>query len=575
MDPELSRILSEDAPKLNEALAQGLAYQRMKEAARYVDRVMQSAAASFPEGLHYVRCAPCLPGEEYAQAIRKSKSRRGMRRKKTGKSFDMARSDVYLMKYIFKFDNPQTGQTETLDPVYLYLPFCSPGGVTHINGSRFTIAPVLADRVISISNESIFVRILRDRITFHRMDHTVDIDGVHEQIKVVHSMIHHNDGRKQKLKRTVTANTCMMHYLLCKYGFTETFRRFCDCVPVVGVKLNRADFPESDWVICRSVYVGTDRRMSRRRGPTYAGLSCETIELAFRREEFTSRVQYFVGGFFYVFDHLPFLMRTDWIDDLRQWRVMMGHILWSGDMDVGELYNRVSDHISSLDEYVDAITRAQMQDIGLNVKDIYEFFAIIMEKFNAWYLEGVGRINSMYDKELMVLYYVLLGVSKAIFGFAFDVTAASKKGLTKDAIVKAIQKNLRQTLILQMNRMSEIVSSTGYSGDNMAFKITGTMVPQSASARGPGRGPNQNGASDDSSVLHVSVAEIGSYSSMTKKDPSGRSRLNLAALTDHKDVVRRNPMYQELLEEAQRILEMPYRGHVDLDTEEFDDVETD
>ena len=564
MDSEIVRLMRNDTPTLNRRLAMGLAYERMKEVERYVDAVFHSASKGFPEGLKYVGCARCTPAEEYAQAVRKTKARRGMRRKKSGKIFDTARSDVYLMKYFFRFDDPITGESQMLDTVYLYLPFCGPGGTIHINDSRFNIAPVLADRVISISKESIFVRILRDRITFHRMDHTVDFNGMHEQVKIVHSLIHHSDGRKQKLRQTVKANTTMMHYLLCKYGFTETFQRFCGVTPVVGTNLSPLDFPPDEWVICKSVYVGAERRLTRRR-PTYVSADVENIQLAFRKEEFTARVRYFVGGFFYVFDHLPQLMKIDWLNDLRQWRVMMGHILWSGDMNAGELISRVTDHITSLDEYVDTITQAQMLDIGLSVDDIYEFFAIVIEKYNSWYLDGVSKISSMYDKELMVLYYVLLDISKAIFGFAFDVKAASKKGLTRDIAQKAAMKHLRPTLIFRINRMSKIVSATDYSGDNMAFKLTCTMVPQSDSAKMPGRGSGRGAAGDESKQLHVSVAEVGSYSAMTKQDPSGRSRTNLAVHTNHKDVVTRNPRLIAMLDAAQEILDLPYRDHSEIE----------
>jgi hypothetical protein len=572
MDKELVKLVRQDTPTLNPTLARGLAYERIKHVERYINDVFRSAAKGFPEGLRYLGCARCTPAEEYAHATRKRSSRRGMRRKKSGKTHDTARTDVYLMKYFFGFDDPTTGHQETLDTVYLYLPFASPGGTIYINDSRFNISPVLADRVMSVSNESIFVRILRDRITFRRLDHMVDINGQHEIIRVVHSLIHHSDGRKQKLKQTVNAKTCMMHYLLCKYGFTETFQRFTGCTPVVGTNLTTVDFPEDQWVICKSVFVGTARRLTQRRVQPHMGHDNEAIMLAFRREEFTDRVKCFVGGFYYVFDHLPFLMRMAWLDDVRPWRVMMGHILWSGDMNAGELVERVTDHITSLDEYVDSITQAQMADIGLDVKDIYEFFAIVIEKYNSWYIEGSGRINSMYDKELMVLYYVLLDISKAVFGFAFDVKAASKKGLTRENIQKAMMKHLRPQLIYQMNRMSNIVTSAGYAGDNMAFKLTPTMVPQSASARTPGRGDSgRSAADDDSQTLHVSVAEVASYSAMTKQDPSGRSRLNLAVHTNHKDVIVRNPALVKTLDAAQEVLEIPYSAEIE--AEDADDID--
>jgi hypothetical protein len=99
------------------------------------------------------------------------------------------------------------------------------------------------------------------------------------------------------------------------------------------------------------------------------------------------------------------------------------------------------------------------------------------------------------------------------------------------------------------------ITSTGYSGDCMAFKITNQVVPQQNSTRSKGgRGGDRGSISDPSRQLHVSVAEVGSYSGMSKSDPSGRSRLNLCVRLNDKFVIVRDPGLRPLLDEVQEMI---------------------
>ena len=457
MDPSLSRLIKADTPELNPALAGGLATAQMKMSASYVDEVFRAVSKRFPKGLKYLGCKPCTPQEEFAIATRNRGVHRAMK-KYTRKTYETARSDVYLMQYLFSYDDGSGAPPEVIDSVYIYLPFVGQAGSITMRGSNFNISPVLSDRVISIGPSSIFVRLLCDRLTFQRLSYAYMADSRRENIQMVHSLIHHKSGKAQKIKPTVRAVTSMAHYLFCKYGFTEAFRRFAKTTPVVvtSTGYDPNNYPDDQWVMCASTGV---KPRGYGKGPNAKYYEASDLRILVRREDYTPLVKALVGGFFYVVDHFPQQMHVDWVDNTRQWMILMGHILFSGNTNAGKLFESVASHIDSLDGYIDDIAQAKMADIGIFIDEIYEFFAIIIERFNEWLLADSDKINSMYDKELTVLYYALFDITEAIFNFHFSVKAAAKKGLTAKEVKNIMTMTLKAQLICNLTKRHGEVSS--------------------------------------------------------------------------------------------------------------------
>jgi hypothetical protein len=513
-------------------IANGLAVSHMSQTEQYIHEVIRSAARGFPEGLTYAGCARCTPNEEFQIITKKKGSKR---------TFDTAQSDIYLMKYFFRYKG------EDLEPRYLYLPFVSDAGTIVLGGSRFNISPLLMDRVISVGVSNIFVRLLRDRLTFERMTQHYMVDGVRKTVQVAWSQIYHKNAKMKKLRPTVKANCTMMHYLLCKYGFTDAFMKFGHCKPIVGgVEINKNVYPESDWVICSSTQI-------KPKGCGRGFYEPSNIRVSVRKEDMSPMVQNMLGGFFYIVDHFPQLMTPEWIDSRRQWMILLGHIIFSGTINAGKLYDDIEDHMTSLDEYLDSLVVTKLKEIGVPVDDIYQLFAIVIERFNDWLLGSTDKISSMYDKELSILYNVLYEITSAIFKLYFKLKAASKKELTAKEIVATMNLTLRTGLIFSITKGHNEVSVISCPGDNKATKITSILVPQSASNR-QGNRKDRAVLNDPSKYLHVSVAEVGGYSNLPKAEPSGRSRLNPHVKVDEKGVVLRKPEYVEMLDSIQTLI---------------------
>lgn len=546
MDPGLIPFIEATTPQLNPRLARGLATEEMLKVESYLNDVFRSVGRDFPEGLEYVSCARCTPEEDYNKAISVNN---GKQKSSSKYNFETARTDFYMMKYLFRLHG------KDCKPVYMYLPFVAEGGRITISGSDWTISPVLSDRVISVGQKNIFFKVIRDKITLyrqnvfymtnHRFDSTGDVvQGERESVTMVHGKIYKDPKAKPNLK----AVTSLPHYLFCKYGASDVFSRFAQCQPVFAEEFDPQVYPESEWVICSTnqTHGARPRIISNKEDyfPT-------RIKIAIRKEQYTPMVKALVGGFFYVADIFPQQMLLDYVDSTRQWTILLGNILLSTDINVGILYDKMINHVSSLDEYIDNISRAQLHDIDIDVSDLYEFFALIIEKYNSWIAAGDKNLNTMYGKELQVLYYVLSDITEAIVKFHFRIKAsAAKKLLTEKDFESTVRAMLSNKLAYRLIKTHGEVSSNTYSGDNMAFKTTSILVPQSKSTKSRKSRGDRGAIDDPSKKLHPSVAEIGSYSGMPKSSPDGRTKLNHHAMVDARNIVQQNPKFLALLDEV-------------------------
>jgi len=542
LDKELARLVDEDTPDLNYDTARGLATSHMKHMETYLDKVFQVASRDFPEGVTYLGCSRCTPEQEYSEATKRRNTVRGLK-KRTKSIYETARSDLYLMKYKFAFNG------KPLPDKLIYLPFVGDAGTIYISGSRFNISPVLSDRVISIDTRSVFVRLIRDKFTFERLNYSYDTNEKREIVQVVHSRIYHTSSNN-KAKPSVPALTTAVHYLFCKYGLTETFKNFLGFEPIVVEKIVRSEWPDDQWVIC-------DSRKIKPRCFNKFDYTPTNLSLVIPKHHYTNEVKSYVAAFFYVLDHFPMWISKQHIDHPRQWMLALGHMLFPAHTNHGRLYDDVSNHIESLDEYIDPIMRSKLEEIDIHVSDMYEFLAYIVRTINDMLVNYRDSVKSLYNKELSVVYHIAYDITSALFKAHFKLKSQAKKGLTERDVDNILSTHLKPGLIYGITKKSGVVSSNSYSGDNMAFKITSPLVSQSNSSNRMTRSKNSDRAAihDPSKKMHVSIAEVASYSGMPKSEPTGRGKINHHCRTDHKGVIVRNPKFVKLLDEVQAMMD--------------------
>lgn len=553
MHPILAELVAEDTPKYNRAVVDGLActYLTPENIEQYIDHVFRSASKSFPPGLTYDGYSRCTPYEEYCETV---KSRANSR------EFELAQTNIYFVKYMFSYNGKPIEP-----PRYMWLPYVEEAGTLHIGGALYQVSPVLSDKVISPGRDTVFVRLLRDKLIFLRLLHSISVDGVRENSYVVWSKIYRNS--KEKRLATTKAMPTVAHYLFAKYGFTECFQKYLGFVPVVGEDLTREQYPESDWVMCESSSAST-----KVPPPGYIGnvYKPSKIKLAIPRDKWSSLTKSFVAGLFYVIDHFPERWKPEWLDDKRLWIILLGHIYYSGVYGDNKNYTLMSDHFSSLDEYADPIIIDKLRESGFIIEDFYDLMVLLIDKYNSFIHDTENSILSMYGKSLEILYYVLLDITTSIFTVNFKLNRMAKRAaqanrphLSETAIIETFNRHLTPGKIYKIRRGNVAVEPTSYSGDNKYPKFTSKIVEQEAN---PGMGKNNKSGKkrkviSENNHLDLSMVEAGSILFLSKNNPSPASRINPYVKVDlSTSTIVPNPEFKELIDSVSK----QFSGYIDI-----------
>lgn len=539
MDTKMFNLVLNKTPKFNERIAKGYATEAMLHAADYISRIWRSTAESFPENLIYDDYTRCTPEEE---------ANRLVKRLSNNQIFDLSPTDGYMVKYKLVYRDKERG-TENSHYAYFRLPFLGQGGKTRIRGSVWTISPVLVDPIFSPTANGLFQSMVKSNENYYRLSYHFIADGVLKTATVVWAKLHHKKekpktgrrDRKTKRGRIPTPHSTLIHYMFSKFGATETFARLGADVKF-GYPGDFDDLGE-DWIICTSNGI---KPTTAAKGIPYVP---SKVQLAIKSRDLSSsnRILCALGSFFYIADHYPERLKSEYVDETRQWRILLGLTIF-GEDEAGEgaLVDKIERHLLSLDQSLDTVFKSTLEQGGIIVDTIYDLFIHIIETIQQRLI--VADPTTMYGKKLMVLEYVLDDIVHAITHFMFELQRIDKPVVSEQDVVKAMKRWLKDDAFYRKAtfKHSEI-NMVATPCDSMVFEHT-TKVTQQTSSNSAGYG---TGMSDPSKLLHASIAEVGSYGNQPKSEPTGRSVLNPYLNISKKGEVLRSETFKPLLDEIQ------------------------
>lgn len=351
MDEQIVALVKASVPAINPDIANGLAVKHMKQTAEYINAVFEVVSKNFPPELKYLGCDTCTPEEEFSFGTAKKNSKR---------QFDVARSDMFLMKFFFSFND-----VPLKAPRFAYLPFVTDAGAMVLNGTRYFVTPTLSDTTFSPSEKGVFIKLLRDRLNFERTPYHILMDETPVTIQIAHSMIHHNTQKNKEYRPSIKASCTLAHYLFCKYGVEETFKKFVGITPMIGTDetITEDIYPNDCWTIFRS------RKVKPLGYGKHKYFGINNIVIAIPKNKVNKVSMGLIGGFFYVTDYFPESMRAEWVNDISVWRIILGVILFGDQMHTGRIIEEIADHINSLDDYVDSIVHEKLKRDGYKCED--------------------------------------------------------------------------------------------------------------------------------------------------------------------------------------------------------------
>lgn len=538
MDIDLFDEIVSELPQFNPDIANGFAVKDMMDADDYIRRIAICAAEDFPPELEFVDLRLLDPREEF-RVLLDTKNKNARRRE-----IDIAQTDVVMAEFRLLFN-----KTQVLTR-YINIPFMREGGTIYLNGSRATIHPILADLVFSVSDNGLFVILFRAKFTLKRANTTVIRDGESIPSQIIWGNIYQGGTASQDKSKGNVFRPSIGHYLFCKMGVTEAFKRYyhCDIVIEENAPHLREQYPVEDYVFYESQKLPP---IHLRRKPLNDWKATNLVLIIPRSAaEKYEGVTTLAAHFFYVVDQYPDRFPLRYIDMPGTWRIIMGFILHKGKENEGKLLNEVDKHLRSLDSYVDKETRKNFVQEGIDAHDIYDLFAHIIDTIRTRIQNDDS--GNMWGKHLLVKRYALSGITESIFNFTWRLEK-EKNPLPARKLIWKMTTIITPNAFMAIQRNHGELNSVQYPGDCMIFKHTCIAIRQVNAVTG--QRTKSFKANEPAYQVHSSIFECGSICNFAKGIPDGRSRLNMTALTSEDGRFIRNPKNIELLDQAQYEIE--------------------
>ena len=499
MNRYFRQLIDQASPDPNPYIMKGLATFYIRESIRYLDNTFREAAKRFPPGLEYLGATKCTPYEEWLELTKA----RGNRRE-----FDLAKSDVYTVKFNFRFEGVP------LRPKYIQLIYLGPAGTFRLSGGLYQAFPVLTDRIISPTKNNVFIGLFRYKVTFSQIYHNVFINDKINPINITWAPIYKKKrGVGVQVPSTTNAKTIALHYILGKYGLSETFQRYLGFTPIVGeAEINKNNYPAAEWVIARSVQVAPVGYIGYHYKPT-------TIRMAIPVQYWNNKTKSFVGGVFYIIDHFPGQIQKDWLDHSTHWLILLGHIIKSGLHSKGKLYEWMIEHYNCIEDYIDVDTVMELRDLGYEANSIYDLLNIIIENYDDWVIRYSELNSSMFDKTLKVLYFIFFDLTSNIFRMNFELSRQGNKKFTLQDIDGIFRRYIRQRGIYKLTSRHQAAAPVSVPGDSF-YQCVSMLGQQEITSTKHASLAGQNFEVDPS------MMEAGSILYLSRSHPHPTGRIN-------------------------------------------------
>ena len=530
MDKHTARYLEQVTPDPNPIIMNGVCGHFLKKAEDYIHNIF-SSIKNYPEGLTYEGYEVCTPYEEVQEVTRPKNNKR---------NYDIAKSTIYLVKYKFNYHG------KPLLNKYIYLPYLEDDCLIHLGGAMFQLIPVLSDKVITTTHDSIFIRLLRDKLMVKRAYHFAQVNGTRFMNYIAHCTIYRNT--ETKVPKTTKALTTLAHYVFIKYGFTETFKRFLGFVPTVGEEeINEHSYPPDKYVICSSTGLKPVTCLD-------TNYTASPIRLAIPIDRWNNETKSLVTSFYYIIDHFPTRFKPAYLDDTRLWTVLLGHVIFSGHYGENVLYNRIIDHFTSLNDYIDPIIAEKLSELGLKIDNLFELFIVVILKIKEL-MNGNKNLNNVHNKNVEVLYHTLYDITSNIFKAVFNLNRlAVKKAVTERDIVEAFNKIIKTGAVFSLSNGKIVTEIVSYSGEHKFIKLTSKINEQEAMT-GASRGRSKRVVVGPGKYISSSMVEVGNVLYLSKSNPSPIARINPYVNIDPRNGdIMRNPKFVEVLDNLEELL---------------------
>lgn len=524
MDGEYWRYAMRDKPKFNEKVCRGYVGESLKDVVQYIDRFIRSTSSSFPDNFRYKGIKVLGPFEQYRRSVLLNEVKR---------EYDLAQTDWFLTELTFEFDDK--GDVKTIERE-LWLPYCRQGNTTMIKGSLATLHPVLADRLISVTQQGLFFIIQRAKFNLDKKDYIVLRDGEIFTSIMLEAYLHNDAANKKQNDKWAGPTTG--HYLFAKYGVVEAFRIFykVDVYICESTDIDPRYDPDIHYKF------SSKERHGRKKLHRVTDFVMIVPRDAFDKEPGVANL---VMSFFYATDYYNDSFQLADIERPDDWLKTLAYAIFREKGNLGTQLTKIMKHMDSLEDYIDEMTHEVIVEEGLEgIETIYDL--LVYANDNVIHLMNTTDVGSMWGKYLMVKRYVLSSITFQIINLSWTLKK-DKDALTLKMVKWRLGSNLHPNSYLGIIKDHGEKTNVQYPGDNMLIKHTMISIRQ-IDAVVSSSGKSKSNPNDPAYQFHPSILDSGSVVNFPKREPDGRSKLNPFITIDSNGKILPNPKYREKLE---------------------------
>ena len=512
MNRALKNVILKRDKKLNHDVMDGLSRKTIPSLPEYLHHIIRaSVPTKYIEYLGYERLSPI--DEFWTQFNNK-----GLKLIPPNKNkIDITDNTLYKVKYIFKYKD------EIIERIIM-LPYVRRGGLLTLSGAQYYIAPVLTEYVISSSGNDVFARLIKDKVTYRRLDKGIVIDGNKEVVGITVT-------KPYRINKNTNKNVPISLLMLVKYGFYGVFKRYMSIDEKDMIILKDTD-PTPEQKKDFMVFESMGRKPRRLKDNDYIP---HNIKILVKRDKVTPTVKKIIASIITTFDYINVFSRNiisaikDKDTENRFWKIILGKMIYNNKKyTLDKILYDMNEFMNNLDNYIDDITKQRLKEIGIKVENYYDLLFWVIDNFERMTLEGIDRSADISNRYIDINYYIAYDL---IHGFNLAMYALIKEFNRKSNVtVKDINKifdthwSTRKIYSLVKGGTNIAMNPVDYSGDNHYFKITSSLVDQN---QGQGvKKSKDNNFPKSTRRIHGEDPYIGSILYITKKAPSPRFKIN-------------------------------------------------
>lgn len=515
MNDILAGIMEEDAPKFNQDVVLNMGTRMLKDMVPFLDNLIRENMESATPKLKYHGIRVLKPDEAYKTLVGNGSTR---------PTYDTSRSDLFKVELMFTYNG------ERIPDRYLFLPYASTGGIIHFSNTKYHLVPVLTDTVITPNEDGIFVRLLKNKLKFERINRNIYLNDTKYSANIIHGNINFKPSTSKSQAKTPVVVAPIGLYIISEMGVKEAFKRYSN----VDVKITTGEISETDKETY-DVYRSTKNKPVKLniRG-TYTGHDLKILVPKENDDVYTTEM---AAAIIYALDIFPnhaeeintVVNGNDVETEKRYFKILLGKLVFGNEFSVQRLYNDIDERIGHIRSYIDSSIQNRLSEVDIHVEDFFDLLAYLMRTFSIWLLNSKIHNNNVFNRYFDVKYYIgypiIIGLNKTVF----DIT---KRSTSKNMTMKEITQLFNKPL--SARKIFKVVSSSGtnislqlvdYCGDTWYPKITSVTALQEQAAKGVDKG-KQTVFPQNTQKITGADAFAGSFFYLPKKSPTPKVRCN-------------------------------------------------